>query len=64
MGVAKAKKARIRRWMDHLERGGAHVAGFERGSRGYEAALRSVIGQYSDREFEEMFPTSSGEDKT
>jgi len=64
MGAAKARKARVQRWIEHLERAGMQVAGFERGSRGYEDALRSVIAQYSDRELEEMFPIRSGEAET
>ena len=64
MGAAKASKARIRRWIEHLEQCGMHVAGFERGSRGYEDALRRLINQYSDRELEEMFPIGTDEAKS
>lgn len=64
MGAERARKARVRRWIEHLERAGTQVAGFERGARGYEDALRSVIGQYSDRELEEMFPVLDSDQKT
>lgn len=64
MGVARVRKARVRRWIEHLERAGMQVAGFERGSPAYEDALRSVIGNYTDRELEEMFPLLDSDDKT
>lgn len=64
MGAAKAREARIRRWIERLEAGGMIVAGFERGSRGHDEALTSLVNQYSDRELEDMFPAPHSAAKT